>query len=60
MRALDRRLSRLETPTGNAPALEDWLDVLDAADPEAAFADLSARFPGPYSAPYLEALDRVT
>lgn len=59
MRSLERRLAKLETPTGAAPGIEDWLTVLDAADPDAALADLSARFPGPYSAPYLAALDAL-
>lgn len=59
MRSVERRLARLETPTGEVPALEDWLDVLDAPDPATALAALSARFPGPYAAPYLAALDAL-
>lgn len=53
MSALERRLTKLESGAGRDPALEDWLAVLDAPDPDAALADLNRRFPGPRSAAYL-------
>lgn len=52
MRGLERRLERLETGNGRDPTLEEWLDVLDAPDPDKALADLSARYPGERSPAY--------
>lgn len=52
MRALERRLERLETPEVGDPKAEDWLAVLDAPDQDAALADLNRRFPGPRSEAY--------
>lgn len=49
MRALERRLDKLERPEVGDPKTEDWLDVLDAPDQAAALADLDRRFPGPRS-----------
>lgn len=44
-RPLERRLSRLERPEPRDPIMEDWLDVLDAYDPEEALRELNLCFP---------------
>lgn len=59
MKTLARRIDRLEHPEGRDPILEDWLDVLDAPDREAALKDLERRYPRPWSGPYMAALDRL-
>lgn len=59
MKTLTRRVDRLERPETGDPRIEDWLDVLDAADPDAALADLNRRFPGPRSAAYMDGIGRL-
>lgn len=58
MRGLERRLERLEGG-GRDPSVEDWMAVLDSPDPDAALAELNARFPGPRSPRYLEFMDSL-
>ena len=59
MKALMKRVDRLERPQGGDPTHEDWVDVLNAADPDAALKDLERRYPKPWSGPYVTALDRL-
>lgn len=56
-RALERRLEKLERPDSGEATIEDWLDVLDAPDQDAALADLNRRFPGGAAAGVLAVLD---
>lgn len=59
MNPLDRRLSRLEAPSSQEPAHEDWLAVLDADDPTEALAAFEERFPIVKTARHKSALDKL-
>ena len=52
------RIAKLEGSTSE-PTIEDWIEVLDAPDQEAALADLQARFPAMLSPKYRAQLDKL-
>lgn len=55
----DRRLSRLETPHTQEPAMGDWLDWLAAEDQPLATAELIRRFPIIATPGYVSPMERL-